>query len=1514
VPLLAALGLLLGAASAAALAVGQPSARATSQAEPIVARTSGSLDFQPILGLPATDVEVIGASPGEAPGEVWAQGQIGDIPAILGTHQVLKAQTLLRYTASSGAWQVVPVQNSQGQALSFGWWGSEVTPDGGVLLAGEAQEGSSGEAQSIVTRDPGGAFVPAPAPSASGPAAVIGAGEQLFPTGSSAGRASPDPLMAALDGAEGDTGALVVPVWARPKGSEEALPPGVLHYDGSAWTREPLCSDYESGTCTPVSASLEPLALSASSPQSAWLLARAAKGQIELFQRLSLTGSGTPVWVQVQFTSGLLSAGGPAPDESISAPGGAMLTASSQGVWVDLELSGAGGQTGSATLLASAATHEGLDTGTVLGTWCYPTSLCPSGSASLGAALPGDYASFAWAGSGNSPGTRVITGLPDGALLRLREGQSAFSYEAGGGAGGAGGAVGPGGVTLGQLPGAASTPGGGAAFLSPTEGWLGDDSSSLSSATPQVIHASGAGAPDELQTWPVSLHSPLLAIAAQPGSTPGAPGAQALAVGTNGGVARYSPGQGWSPEYLYSSSGERQTPTLRGVAWPEPGRAYAVGDNGAMWLWQADSGLWEPDPAESAGFRGQLTAIAFSASDPDLGYAVGKQGVLLAYGKTWIQQALPAELAQANFTSVAFAGDEAIATYRMLSPSARDPNQEVGGLIVNSGSGWQVDSSAQALLSQLPAQDTVLSKVAGLPDGAAVAAGPGLVIERDSATAPWRLSSEPLPEAGNVSALAAFQEGSSVRALVSLDPGDDPNNNPLYEKIDNPPGPTLGQYGELLGPDPLPERGYLLRETAAGWQDEEHEAFPKPGGDDLPGWPDAVLALLVDSSGQQGWAVGGQTGEELATYGSPGAQEAVQTAGVMRLGSGLAAPQSTSAPISVPAGDVSFAVGGNAQCASACANFSGEQLGPEAWLSAAISRAEQITGLRAFLYTGTRVAGDAGGEFEHELDRYASLLQGGELPVYSAISSSDVQSGGDPAEFEQALGAVAPAGSVPLGTPPPPAGEAAYAFESTGRSGAVRVVVLDYAASALSPEDTTTASCPSNYAQPANQLQWLCSQLYYAKQAGVPAIVMGNKDITDPSTQDGKAVQQVLLSGGASAYLFDSSEENLSTQIGSGSEAIPAYGSGTLGYVSPPLHDPEDFLGASGVLTVSIDAAARSTQTNRAPVTASLMLSIGQLGLEASNGTLLRRSHVALFQGLARRPLGGEEALLGGGGNVLEESPDPYIPIPETCQGTNCAQFIAPAYSFSSSNPDVGDFVEPNPSSTNPRAVLQVDGKPVADSSSGLFCAYNAGTTTVTLSTGGLSYAEQVTVQAGSVEQPCGTVPLVNPPQATASQVFNPIVPAPPIAPSPPIAPQLSLIPPPPLTALPLRPPHTATHPAAPPLPPVLTVTAAPLRVALPAPVPQPARPTPPSGAAQVTQPVGVAEEQRKEQEAVDVVHNMTAYSPGGDGPPPWSSLALVVIAAGAGAGMRRMKRDRSQVPAWASVSSAPPRRGRRRL
>ncbi len=1534
--------LLLGGSTLLAGSVPEDPATATAAGGSLPA----PLSFQPELGLPASGVAMIGAAPGEAPGEVWAVGRIGEVPAFAGGAQIsgpaapAPGLPVLLHRSDQQGWQVVPVVDAEGNRLGFTDSPNPdtyqaITDDGGVALLGE---GAAGE-ETLITRDPGGQFATAPVPPSGGAEPVLGAGEQPY--------SSASPLAVALDeGGEGEparTGALLVP--AASSGGV-ALPPGVLHYDGTRWTREPICASYSSGaSCAAPETSptfKSVLALSASAPGNAWLLASVESSggaSLALFRRVP-TGAGGYVWVQPSgwsFDSEL-----PSGASAVPLAQGGMLTVTSAGVWVDAAVRVKGTVAGNASRLFSASSP-----GTVLGTWCYPSpqALCGSEAHSLGATLPPDYESFAWPGSGGEPGTRIVAGLEHGVLLALRGGGD-FQYTLGVGRGTQG------------------------AFPSPTEGWLsGAAVVGESIAGAQVVHVTIAPEPSQLAAWPVPFRRPLLAIAPQPGTTPGDPLAQALAVGDHGQVARYLPGEGWTPEFLYNAAGVVQTPRLRGVAWPEPERAYAVGDEGAMWLWQIDTGLWEPDPAKPVGFSGNLNAIAFDPSNPTIGYAVGKQGALLSYDKTWeepsdsereqLEGELKVEEKSLNFTSVAFAGEEALATYRLVNTTG---TQETGGMVVKTGplARWEVDKGVQTLLSQLPSPAaTVLSKVAGLPEGGAVAAGPGLAIECDSecgssssSTQPWHFSSEPLPEAQNVAALAAIREGTSVRALISIDADGigDPNQkggigaNP-WLTTDNPVAPGFGQPPVQIGPDPLPVSGYLLRETSSGWQDLEHQAYPNPNDPppnlDEPAWPDAVLALDVAPNGQEGWAVGGQTGGIL--QGSSDVDSnlmlAIQTAAAMRLGPGAPPPQSH-ATISTPPGEATFALGGDAQCASLCANFANEGLGPDVWLSAALARAAQIPGLRGFLYTGSHIAPPAPGvsalgaeEFARELVQYREdLSSGGALAVYPAASTTDLQAQGGEGltAFDGTiLGGLAK--TAPPGTPTPPEGTAAYAFESPGSGGTVRVIVLDYSRSQLASE----------------QLSWLTAQLQDAKSAGVPAIVMGSANLTEPEADnyalDAPAVTQVLLQYGASAYLFNSPGANRSELIGSGSNSIPALGSGTLGYVLPPA-SPEESLASSGFLLTSVDVAQRNPSTNRAPVSATLVPNIAQLGLDASDGTLLRRSQVALFEGLARIPQAGFE--LSGGGT--EVAPEPYVPIPEICKGADCAQFIAPSYGFISSHPDFGGFVVPNPSIANPRAVLLGPGdKPIPDeprnskgeptasgrfeenakgepinekgevvprAQSGLFCAYNAGTTTVSIAAGGLEYSEPVTVQAGSVEQPCGTVPLKNPPP-TSSGVK---VPATPVAPS--STPESTSTPasfapppPPPASVPPLvkhAPPAIKHTPAPPaffaPHPPLAGVGAALLAAPPLAP-----RPIPPSGTSPVFQTAVAPEEETEEEEATEGVHNMAAYRPEDPNLPPVAPLALIVLAAAVGVSVRRASRgSRTRgAHAYAHVTASAPRR-----
>jgi hypothetical protein len=1483
--------------------------------------------FTPELGLPAADVVAIGASQQEAPGEEWAYGALGDAPVSISGREYSDQYTLLQHTPANG-WQVLPLPAGQdgkplaplGGGSTFGAYGAfagEATVAGSVVLL---------SGQNVVVRDPHGQprLVPAPeaigSGSGTGKSEVLAAGESLLP-GSSASGGVTIPY-AAVEDPSGHTGVLIAPSGdggRRNSAGESEVQPGVLDYDGEteAWTREPieLAREQKAGfVALALACGGSGSAPEASSPRNCWLLGgyRAGGGggaanRLALFRRAGSSGDPAGfVWEPVQVAGGLLGEQSQTPVQSLG-QGAQMLTATAQGAWVDFQAAvnppppGGGLRFSDVSELAIPTS---VTQASVLGPWCYPTgAMCAQRT--LDGPLPRRYRSFASPGAGSGdPGTRVITGLPDRAMLELAHGGADFSYVVGAGG------------EAGEAP-------GGAAFYKLGEGsWEGliADGADPSRAADgegqsQAIVVAPTRARDDLGTESVPFRRPLLAVAQAPGTTPGDPNASALAVGLEGQIARYTPGEGWRPEALYNSTGQTLRPTLRGVAWPEPNRAYAVGDNGAMWLWREETGLWEPDPAAPFNFIGNLTAIAFAPGEPDLGYAVGKQGVLLKYDKSWEQVPLPAELQQANFTSIAFAGSEAIAGYRLLQriPGTQDEFMETGGIAVEEEAGtpeagrhWHVDPQASALLARLPVRATVLSRVAGLLDGGAVAAGPSAVIERESPSSPWRFSTRPLPETQSISALAAYREPSSgaVRAIASIDL----NSwlGPIYYsglnletgpfKVDLPSPSAPGQPPAFLGPDPLPSSGYVLKETANGWQDMEHMALPAPEVRpplDMPIRPDPALALVVSSDGMEGLAVGGQTGN-LEGRGVnpelfPGNAES-QTAAAMRFPAGAASSDgsASTAQVTVPAGRASFVVAGDASCADeSCANFAEEGLGPDTWLEHALQETNSITvtapagAVRGFLYTGSRRAApeECGGEgrgeqsreecegaFSRELERYTALLGGGGSLSVHAADSQDLGPSG--------------AFGCPQGGPP------YCSFPSEGLSGGrVVVIVLDF----------------SNGTLGAEQQAWLEQQL---RSAGSPTIVLGNEALNalagaPDQAGDGPAVERILVEDEASAYFFDFPTVNVKTAITYNGRSIPAYGTGTLGYV-PPSDERfgGDLLGSSGFLLASIDPADHPYRERPrvVGVSAEVVPNIGSLALDATNGVILSRSEVALFEALARRPLAGDAIKLGASGDEVA-GPDPYDKIPFDCQGANCAYEVPTQYTFTSSNPDIADFVEHEAASNNPRQVQLGPGRlPIADSHSGLLCAYNEGTTIVSITTGGLTYSEPVTVRGGSVEYPCGTVPLKNPPRAVSPSrvAFSPN-----LGPSgsPPGSPQIQPISPPaPANPAPLSPANPAPQPPALFLPPPPLVTAVP--VIIPPLSPSVARPTPPSGTAQVFEPSGVTQEEDEEESAEETAgaSQFSAYHPDEHPwPGPWLAFPLLVIVAGAGLSVGRGSRNRSR-------------------
>jgi hypothetical protein len=1411
--------------------------------------------------LPATQVTMIGASPNEAPNETWGIGQNGADSGVL-----------VRYVRGSGWSLGGQLLNTAGQPLSgftpdqrsgiTSPLAGQMTPSGSGVLVGTVPDSGAphGARQVLLVRDPGRSFQEVPAVPSEGEGALIGAGQSLFAESTRA------PLLAPLDEADGKAGALLVPSGGPFDGA-------VLHWGGSGWTGEQIEIPSSS------SGEFRVVAIGASSPSNAWLLGQLSSGGLALFRRHLGSGSEATSWRPVAPAPGgepgqplaVPVQGEPAKPFAVAgAPKVAtqVLTVTAEGVWIDGEREDVRAST---TMYFQPQGETGAS---AITSWCPP----PAGAQPCDHELPEALSnnamrSIAWASPAAPFGERVITGFTEGITLRLDG--SSFTRVLGLGA---------------SL--APNDTGGtyGAAFSSAREGWLGQ------SGLP--VHLTLEPAPSRLAPWPVSFRHALLAVAPQPGAPIGALSSEALAVGDRGEVARYKPGMGWMPESLLNASGRpvKPAPVLRAVAWPELSRAYAVGNEGEMWLWRGETGLWEQDPATPFNFRGNLLGVAFDPNDPDRGYAVGQGGVLLGYGKSWTQEALPPQVANAGFTSIAFAGSEAIVAYRELPNPNK--NQYTGGLLVNDGSGWRIDTEAAAAVGA-----SVPEVVAGLPDGAAAFAasgsGPATVFERNASGSQWQSTPTPLPGGRQPGSLALFREGGALRVIAS---GSALDTFDAESVAQAPPGipPTL------IEPYPLvtnSESG-VLRQTATGWSDEEHELSNVREGAghyrlwDMPYQPDPVAAVLIDPTGTQGWAVGGFI---------EGTHEELDTADIDRYpADGVSPPGVGGSTIPTESTVGTFAIAGGSQCAAPCADRANADLGPDLWLSSAIARAAQIPETRDFFYTGPRVtSGETAGPpslpipYARELSRYASLLSSAQISTFAAASPSDLAGAAGETLFDQVFAGF----PAPFG---PRAAEcvggscqAYYAIDSAGTAGTVRAIVLD---------DSNDVD--------ATQREWLEGELA-GRAKGEPAIVIGTANLNtqiaagDPSAI---AVAGILQRGGASAYFYDAPEENRHAPL-TGAPSVEAFGSGTLGYVNSISESRGDFLGASGFLLAQVHFnEPKPNSHDRVNVTARLIPNIGELGLEAQDGTLLRRSQTAFFAGLARRPRAGNRS---PNGQVLPET-DPYIPLPSICIGTTCNTGLLPEYTFSSSRPDIGDFVEQNTAAAGAEpTVLLENEKPVRDSSSGLFCAYNAGTTIVTISAGGLSSSLPVTVQRGSVRRPCGTT-LLNEPSAQQS-VETPPAPAPAPAPAGP-APAASSPPPVPVPAPP--PPAPAAQPTPAAKPPTFFLAPAlssPVLAFVPPPVPTPARPTPPSGTSAVTSPVEAAEKEEESEEATEQVSNQAvAYRAEDHEPTPAYLLGIVVLGALAGVGVKRRprRRRRDVQVAAATVSSRriqEPSRSRRR-
>jgi hypothetical protein len=1383
--------------------------------------------FVPELGLPATEVVAFGASPGEAPTEAWAYGYLGEVPPA-GEPEQIQRYTLLEHGAD-GAWQRIPLPvGAAGEVAKrpdtfpskLGALAGQSTPAGSVGLLTDP---------GIVLRDPAGVPRLVPPPSGAG---LLGEGESVPPQAPPEGAPTP---YAVYDPAPGQAGLLISPYGDAATQGEApgAVGPGVLDYDGAEWTREPVEAQGEPVRPLAISCGPTTTAPVLDSGENCWLLAGVGQGfgRLALFRRGPAStggGGGEPEgggegtagvsWTPVSVEGGLL--GGQADAPAGNEPGGAslaalpgnaqMLTTTSQGVWVDFQETVSGGEPRSASELVeptgSGGTAAHLESAAkVVGSWCYPTGLgC---EASLGAPFPAAYRSFAWPGTASEePGRRVVTGLPGRATLEL--GRGGFH----------------------EVPGAGGSPGiapGGAAFAMPEFGFLADgvnpDAAPDGAGQSQVIAVTVEPPAAQTALEPLPFRRPLNAVAGDPDGS-----GKAIAVGAGGEFARFEPGSGWHQDSVDEVNSEEGTAnfgihgnlgeSLLGVAWPAPERAYAVGAEGGLWMWTTATESWEPlFHTAGAPFNG----VAFSASDPSRGFVVGSPNVLrLNQPDRWGPDVGRAPIPVAPetppvFTSVAFAGEEAITTWHEVNAETGVPS---GGVSVEDGSGWKVEPAVEDLVAGLPGRTRWPTKVAALPDGGAVVAGPGFVIKRESASASWQFSAEPLPEAGNIAALGAYRDASGVlRGVVSIDLG------PRREVV-----PT--QYSGTQ--EPLPASGYLLRETADGWSDVEHAALPvEEGSVAMPERPEPVLGLAVSPDGESILGVGGQTGT-FNTSTEP-TVTGYETAAATRLPASDAVEPDETVPVAPPPSRPTIAIGGQAACTAPCADQAADEFAPDALLPHALGAARELAAtdqgaLRAFLYTGGRLESGAGPPaYESELSRLARLFSTAAPLQLLTAPSADLLAGGAPL-FTTAFSEFGPtAGGAPY-----------YALRSEPAGGQpLEVLVLDLSTGVLG----------------SVQESWLREGLAAARSEGVPTVVVGNASpgftLPDPpagvgapvQVQDPAALASILVEGGAAAYFFDYPGAEVLSSLQDGAQGILAIGTGTLGYGKPGA-GAGDWLGSSAFLLAEVEASSLSGQG--AGVLVRAIPNIESLTLHGRNGPRLAAGEAEIFEALGRLPAGGIRVDQAEGASVFS-GPEPYVTLPFpnqslTCEGVNCPFAAQFEYGFSSSDPEVGDFVTPS-------GGLNSEGHRPTDPRSGFFCAKAPGTTTISITTGGLSYSEPIEVTEGESGEGCRlpepAPPPGIPPAPVETQVSQPM-PAKPASPHPhhPPAQHGGVTP---------SPAPTHAHPAPTPAPPAPHPSAPAATPTPVGPVPQAAvnpvvsphpppgvEPAPPTGISPASQPV----------------------------------------------------------------------------
>ncbi len=378
------------------------------------------------------------------------------------------------------------------------------------------------------------------------------------------------------------------------------------------------------------------------------------------------------------------------------------------------------------------------------------------------------------------------------------------------------------------------------------------------------------------------------------------------------------------------------------------------------------------------------------------GYAVGESGVLLRYGKTWAQEpALPPRSPGASFTSIAFAGSEAIVAYRkLLEPLAelqlrrRAARQRRLGLARRSDGrrGDRIRSAARAS----PGCPTAARR----SQRSRRLRGRRADLRARRRGAPGRRRRRP-----SRAALRPARWRCSAKAARCARSPSGTRRRDSTSKASPPPPPGFPPTADRTVPRRLerrkrraaPDRGRLERRGARTEQRHRTARAIQQLRHRLPARPGRGRARRSDRrAGLGGRRLRGQRqhGRRARHRGRRALPRRRRHAPGRRR---LARYRSNG-------GTATFAIGGGAQCAAPCADRAEAQIGPDVWLSAALCAREPDRAC-ARSSTPARVsrAGKRSGRRRSRCrtrassSRYAALLgASASLPTFAAPSPTDL--------------------------------------------------------------------------------------------------------------------------------------------------------------------------------------------------------------------------------------------------------------------------------------------------------------------------------------------------------------------------------------------------------------------------------------------------------------------------------------------------------------------------------------------